>query len=295
MTEAGKNKQVRRRKRHGGKKTLHYILITIFLLAAGAALSLTVFFKIESVTAVGADKYPPGEIVAASGISAGDNLFRVDVAAVKDKLMAEFPYIEEVAVRHKLPNAIQLEITQCKPAGVLSDSGEFLVITREGKVLERGLLFIPENVPLIKGIDTENVRPGGELGESAAAALRMLDYLFKAAEETDFGEITNVDLTDIYNMKIIYENRLLLNLGTESALVEKLNFLKEMILNQLPADAEGLINASDISRYLIFTEMTIKEAESGKKYTPPKIRGGAGTAEDKPEEASNEAVTESQN
>lgn len=294
MTETRQRNQTRRRKRRKGNKTLHYILVTIFLLATGAALSLTVFFKIESVTAVGVDKYPPDEIVAASGISTGDNLFRVDSAAVRDKLLLEFPYIESVTVRHKLPSAIQLEITQCKPDGALKDGDDLLIITREGKVLERGLLFIPESVPLIKGIDTGNVQPGDILGDDAAEALRMLEYLFKAVEETQFGEITNVDLTDIYNMKIVYENRLLLNLGTESALAEKLNFLKEMIQNQLSADAEGLIDASEISRYLTFTEMTIKEAESGKKYTPPKTRASASAAEDKPaEEAADASEPES--
>lgn len=292
MAENGKKNQVVRRKRRRGKKTLYYILILFFLLAAGAALSLTVFFKIESVTAVGVDKYPPDEIVAKSGIAIGDNLFRVDSAAAKDKLLAEFPYIEKISVKHKLPNAIQLEITQYKPEGALIDSGELLLITREGKVLERGVLFIPENIPLIKGIDTENAQPGKTLGDNSTDALRMLDYLFKAAAETDFGEITNVDLTDIYNMKIIFENRLLLNLGTESALVAKLNFLKEMIQNRLPADAQGLIDASNVSRSLIYTEMTIEEAESGKKYTPKKARQPAQEKQDEPPEESEKENSE---
>lgn len=258
-------------------------------MAAGAALSLTVFFKIESVAAVGSDKYPPDEIVAKSGITVGDNLFRVDSAAVKDKLMAEYPYIEDVYVKRKFPNAVMLEITQYKPEGALSDGGELLLITREGKVLERGILFIPENIPLIKGIDTENAQPGQKLGENSADALLMLDYLFKAVEETDFGEITNVDLTDIYNMKITYENRLLLNLGTESSLAAKLNFLKEMIKNRLPADAQGLIDASNVSRSLIYTEMTIEEAESGKKYTPKKTKPSAQEKQDEPAAESAEA------
>lgn len=295
---AGKVKQTRgakqppankRKKRRRSNRTLYYILITVILLAAGITLSLTVFFKIESVTAVGVDKYPPDDVVAKSGIQTGGNLFRVDSAAVRDKLKAEFPYIDEVELRLKLPNEIQLEVTQCKPGGALLDNGEYLIITREGKVLERGLLFIPESIPLIKGIDTGGAQPGKMLGQNSTDALIMLDYLYKAADETSFGEITNVDLTDIYNMKIVYENRLLLNLGTESELPAKLNFLKETIANRLPDDAEGLIDASDISRSLIYTPMTIAEAESGKKHNEKKPRYSARTVTpDEPDEQSSE-------
>lgn len=268
---AGGRKRKRRRK---GNRTLYYILVTIFLLAAGIALSMTVFFKIESVTAVGVDKYPPDEIIAESGILKGDNLFRVNSKAVKEKLLKKYPYIAEVNVHLKLPHTIQLEMSQCAPAGALTSGNELLLITRDGKVLERGLVFIPEDVPIIIGVETGNAKPGDTLGKdvgdetlmkNSSDALLMLDYLFKAVDETEFGEITNVNLTDLYNMKIIYENRLLLNLGTESELPAKLNFLKEMIDNRLPKDAQGLIDASNIERSLIYTEMTIEEAERGQK------------------------------
>lgn len=282
----------RRKRRRRGKRTLHYILITFFLMAAGVALSMTVFFKVDSITVVGSDKYPPDELIAASGIEKGQNLFRVNTGEVRDSLLKKYPYIDDVAVRLKLPHEIRLEVTQCVPAGALRSGDEFLIITRGGKVLERGLVFIPEDIPLIRGVETGNAQPGDMLAKDPEDlsytgvndALRMLEYLFKAVAETGFDDITNVDLTDPYNMKIVYENRLLLNLGTESELPAKLNFLKEMIENRLPSDAQGLIDASNMGKSLIYTEMTLEEAERGEKGSARKAAGVAAPEADKPAE-----------
>lgn len=284
-----RNRNLRMRNLRRGNRTLHYILIITFLLAAGITLSLTVFFQIDSVTAVGTDKYPPDDIVAASGIQVGDNMFRVDSKAVTENILDKFPYIESVEVTRKLPHAIQLQLTQCVAAGALSDGGDYLIIARDGKVLERGLVFIPEDIPLIKGIKTGGAKPGDTLGDEAADALRMLDYLFKAIDETGFGEITNVNLADPYNMKVVYENRLLINLGTESDLPAKLNFIKETIDNGISKDAQGLINASDISRSLNYTPMSLEDALAGKKRGSAEYAGTSAQDEeldiDEPEDA----------
>ena len=45
-------------KRRHGRYILHYILIAAFVLSVGAALSMTVFFKIEKVEVAGNTKYP---------------------------------------------------------------------------------------------------------------------------------------------------------------------------------------------------------------------------------------------
>ncbi len=295
--EAANNR--RRKKRRRGKRTLHYILLTIFFLALGATLSLTVFFKIDSVTVIGVDKYPPDEIIAASGIEIGDNLFRIDKTTVKSKLKEQFPYLDTVKLNLKMPHGIQIEATQCTPAGAVEDGDEFLMITREGKVLEKGILLIPENIPLILGVNTYGATPGKKLSDydkdskdseaenaakEAEAAMTMLDYLLDAADATGFADITNVDLTDVYNMKIIYENRLLLNLGTEAELTEKLNFIKELIDNRLDENVEGIIDAGNISRSLLFTEMPIEDAKNGKKRSDKKI--AAESKLDKPTESS---------
>ena len=255
-----------RKRRRGGNKTLYYILFTVVLLACAIILSLTVLFKVETVSVTGADKYPPEELARESGIVLGENMFRVDYNGARERLLKSHPYLETVELRLRPPHDIIIEVTQSVPAGAIAEGENSVMITRNGKVLERGLLFIPDGIPLITGINTSGVQPGELLGESSADALRMLGYLFDSVEATGFGMPTNVNLTDIYNMQIVHENRLLLNLGTESELEAKLDFVKNMIAEQLPPNAQGIINAGNVSREVIFIDMPIEDARRGVKH-----------------------------
>jgi hypothetical protein len=257
-----------RKRRRGGNKTLYYILFTLVLLAAAIILSLTVLFEVEAVSVTGADKYPPEELARESGIAIGENMFRVDYNGAKERLKKNYPWLETVEIRLMPPHEIRIEVTQSVAAGAIAEGENAVMITRGGKVLERGLLYLPGNIPLITGIDTAGTQPGENLGEAAADALRMLGYLFDSVEATGFGMPTNVNLSDIYNMQIIHENRLLLNLGTESDLEAKLNFLKNMITEQRPKDAQGIIDAGNVGREVIYVEMPLEDARRGAKHGP---------------------------
>lgn len=263
--EAIASESRRRRRRRRGNRALHYIVLLVFVFVALAALSLTVLFKVERVTVVGTDKYPPDQVARASGIHEGENLFRIDKSAAIQNILEQYPYIEAVEVRRRLPGTVQIDVTQCRPAAAIADGDEFLLITRGGKVLERGLIFIPEDTPLVSGFGAQGARPGDSLAESAGEQLVMLGYLFDAVDQTGFGEITNVDLSDRLNMKVVYENRLVLELGTEADLPYKLDFIREMIENHLAADAEGIIDATNAQKSRVsFTEMPLARALEGK-------------------------------
>ena len=153
----------RRKKRRRGRRTLHFTALILFLIAAGAVLSFTVFFKIEEVRVVGTDKYSPDEVAAATGIQKEDNLLRIDKAAITEKLLGKYPYIESVEIRRKLPPAVEVIITQAQPEAAIPQGDQVVLINREVKVLERGILLVPDNIPLVKGISVTGVAPGGYL------------------------------------------------------------------------------------------------------------------------------------
>lgn len=60
------------------RKVLLAVVLFIVLIAVGAVLSLTVFFKTQSVTVSGSGIYSQEQIVNASEINAGDNLFLIN-------------------------------------------------------------------------------------------------------------------------------------------------------------------------------------------------------------------------
>lgn len=262
----------RRKRRRRGRRTLHYMLLLIVLLATGAILSFTVLFKIEAVTVIGADKYTPDEIVEASGVVLEENLLRIDKAGIRRNLLERFPYIAEVEVRRKLPPSVEITVIQAEPAGAILENGEVALISWEGKVLERGVILIPDDVPVIKGIDAAGARPGDLLGaytspklatgeemtkeqraeeervKGVQERLTMFHYLMEAMGQTEFTNLTNVDLTDRLNIQIMYENRILLELGSEAQLADKLRRVKYILENNIGAEESGTLNAADITR-----------------------------------------------
>lgn len=244
----------RRKRRRRGRLRGHFTLLILFLLAAAAVLCMTVFFKVQDIRVIGTDKYDPDRVAAASGIQMEDNLLRVDAAEVEKRILEQFPYINTVEVKYKLPPAVEITVTQCEVAGAIHQDGDIVLISREGKVLERGSLLVPENVPIVKGINVFNIRPGGTLPESQAEKLGMLRRLLDAMDETGFTNITNVDITDRLNMKTLYENRIVLQLGSEAELAHKLEFIKFTLENKLTPDDKGTLDATEahLARQVIF-------------------------------------------
>lgn len=271
----GRRQAKKPRRRRKGRRTLHHILLVLVLVAAGIALSLTVFFKIEDIVVIGNEHYTPEEIIQVTGIALEDNLFLVDTHQIEQELLATFPYLEEVSVKRAYPPAIEIHTTPSVAVAALEQAAnDYILITYQGKILEQGLALPPWDALLVHGVPIEQAAPGDFLGEyhaippqsnesddqkkqrqrrneqleqtaeDQAEVLRMLHYLFEAMEETGFDTITNIDLTDRYNMSIRYENRLLLALGTEIDLTNKLRFAQHIMENNLVPDALGTIDLS---------------------------------------------------
>ena len=90
---AAYGRAARRRKRSKKKYTLYYLLALVLMLCIGVALSLTVFFKIESIQVVGDTRYAKEQLIDAAGIRRGENLFRVSQKDSSEKLIAGYPYM----------------------------------------------------------------------------------------------------------------------------------------------------------------------------------------------------------
>ena len=72
----------------------------------------------------------------------------------------------------------------------------------------------------------------------------MLTYLVDALESTGFPDVTQVDLTDRLNMQIVYQDRLLIQLGSEADLEYKLQFVTYALENSVEEGFEGILDAS---------------------------------------------------
>ena len=75
-------------------------------------------------------------------------------------------------------------------------------------------------------------------------AFKMLSLLSDAIAQTEFDKITFVDFTDRLNMLLVYDNRVILELGTEAELPYKLRFAKNVLESELESSFTGTLDVS---------------------------------------------------
>ena len=113
----------RKRRRRPGKfrRALHALsrAVLLLLLTAAAIVMMTIFFKVNTISVEGAEKYSAEEITNALDISKGDNLYLWNKMKVQEHLLEKLPYLDSVRIRRHLPDALVLTVTECRAAAAV--------------------------------------------------------------------------------------------------------------------------------------------------------------------------------
>lgn len=287
----------RRRRRRTGRKTLHYLLVFAVAALIMMILSMTVFFKIETLDVAGTTHYAKEEIIAASGIEIGDNLFAMNDKKIVKKLIETFSYIEDVKLKRTFPPSLTIEIEQAEAMSVLDMPGGYTIIGKNGRILEIGAAVYPEGVMLINGLSLHDPQVGSIMGESASyetpeqeqqekESLQMLLHLEDALAQTGFTDVTYIDFSDRFNILLVYQNRILIELGTDHDLTYKLrNIIGILESDRLGSDFEGIFYAFNhesihVRPMDIHTELeNRKAAAQGENLSEEEPSGGEDPAE----------------
>ena len=102
------------------------------------------------------------------------------------------------------------------------------------------------------------IQPGDYISKENNETMAMLISLIDAFEKTDFNDVTRIDISDRLNMKIVYQDRLLIDLGSGDNLEYKLNFVKKTKEFGEELYFEGVIDAT-IPKQLRVREMSIQD------------------------------------
>ena len=243
-TEQGKAAAAVKRKRHKRNYMLYYLMTFILLLAAGTVLSLTVFFRVESVVVEGNTKYANGDLIDSAGITNADNLFRVPTWEIEERLCAQFPYVSAAKVRRVLPATIVIEITQAVVDEVIETSEGYLLIDKDNVVLEHSAVPTEAFFAHAVGIDVSGAEVGKPLPEEYAEPMRLLRALHSAAEDANFSKIDLIDVGDPLNLRLLYDRRLIVEIGSELDLDQKLQLAWYSIENEVEPNFVGTLDVS---------------------------------------------------
>ncbi len=230
----------RRRRRHGSIYIPLAIILTVVLLIVG----VIIFFKVAVIEVEGTDKYTATEVIEASGIKKGQNIFRLDKDSVEQKIYEQLPYIDEVTIVRKLPEKVLVEVSECYHLAAIRSGGDYLIINKHGKILEES--NSADDSILVRGVKPVEPEVGKKLalGDTGAMQLNaMTDVLsaFVAADMAD--EIEWLDMSNIGNITFEYQDRFTVELGKSENAEMKMQLLLSVVENLQGTD-KGRIDVS---------------------------------------------------
>ena len=127
-------KTVKYHRRRGG---ILYAAVAVVLIAASLVAACTVFFRVESVTVEGNERYSTEEILSVASVEMGANMILTPSQQIADAVTSALPYVDQVEVQKRFPTTVNLVITECQPVAVITGAASAWVIDAKGKLLEQ--------------------------------------------------------------------------------------------------------------------------------------------------------------
>ena len=243
-------------------------LTTILAVVLALVLGMSVFFKVEKISVIGANVYGEWTIQENAGINIGDNLLTFGRTRAAGKIIANLPYVKSARIGIKLPDTVIIEIEEEAVVYSIQDQdGVWWLMNSDGKVVEQTnaqtarthtqvlgvTLYQPQ--PSEPGIATEDApTETNEAGEAMTAlvtgaqrlnaALRIL----QALELNDIvGDAASVDVSQLQDIILWYGTQYQVNLGSinnsKFDIAYKITYMKNAIL-QMSDYQTGILDVS---------------------------------------------------
>jgi cell division septal protein FtsQ len=165
------------------------------------------------------------QILSVADLHEGENIFRVNLARVHERLQ-ELPQVDEVEVIRKLPAEIDIRIVERKPIGWITSEKQiadpfaseaaFLLDARGVLMKEKKLLPEYLGLPLILGCASESLEAGKTVASpEAKAALELLRLSTRSFMQTRF-QIREIDVSKGYCLIVTDKNHSRVTFGFDN-------------------------------------------------------------------------------
>lgn len=231
-----------RRRRRGRFSFLLKFLCFVLVLGAMIA-ALTLFFKADVILVEGNARYTNDQIIEASGLQIGDNLYLMNKYAHAQEIFRRLPYVERAAINRKLPDTLLIEVHECEAAAAVPGQNGTWLMSAQGKLLEQAKK-LPENCVKVSGCSLVDPVESGEatVGEEEAYKLEVLKELLLGAEKKSMlSHVEAVDLGDDSCLQFSYAGRFTVKLPWDADIAYKLESLATVV-NYLELNETGVIN-----------------------------------------------------
>ncbi|NLG53518.1 MAG: FtsQ-type POTRA domain-containing protein [Clostridiales bacterium] len=215
-----RRRKKRRRRNFGSILTV----LTVLIVAGAIITSITVFLKVAKFEVVGTSKYSPAEIIEASGIKTGENMFSVNKFKVSSNILKKFPYIGQIKINRRFPDTFIFTVTERTPAGYIEADDRIWLVASDGYLLEsfeRAEFKLV--VPQIVGASLMSPLPGSKVSFEEQGKIPALSEITSGLHKHGLiPQINLIDISKLYSLSFTYQNRLKVVLGDVSDINAKI-------------------------------------------------------------------------
>ena len=243
-------------------------LVSMAAVVAAVFFALSVFFRVDTITVAGTDKYTPWMVRQAAGVEPGDALLGIGKARVASRIVSKLPYVDEVKVAVRLPGTVEIQITELQVTYSIEDeNGSWWLISASGRAVEQvtmekalgytgvtGLVIrVPQPGEAISAIPGRIVDPGEGTSvtldqDQADEQLDTLIAVMTALEKNRIiGKVAWINVTDLSDIRLEYPHLLTVRLGKPERMDYKISYLAAAV-EQLSDSQSGELDLSFMYR-----------------------------------------------
>ena len=235
-------------RRRSGSNIVYYIMIAILAVIIFAVLSVTVLFNTEKIVVEGESDYTDEQIIAASGLKGDENLVRLSLSGIPEKMLDKLVTLDSISVSKVYPSTIKFTVTRSVPMASISYGGRNYVISHIGRVMSMDDQDA-DCMHIIGYKPADSVIVGGFIKAENEEQDKLVQDISAAIEKAEIDKITTVNIADNLNIILTYDDRVEIHMGSILQLNEKVRIIRELLYNGYIAETEHVtLDVSDTSR-----------------------------------------------
>lgn len=208
------------------------VLFALLALAVGVLLKSQVFI-IRNIEVEGVESVSANEVIRKAGLSLGLGIFSVDENEVRKNFERE-GLISFDALQRRLPDTVRLIVHERARRAVVNYLGVAVVIDGEGYVIEQLGEMPAYNLTVVTGVRATSYQVGRKLRSDVPLQVEsMLKVLAAIDAQGMTGRVSELNVADLDNMYVMEQGGMMVKIGDETMLKEKLLWMQSVLDQQL--------------------------------------------------------------
>ena len=231
----------RKRRNRRGRFAVLYRLLTFVVICGAIVAALALFFKVEHIKVDGSTRYTPEEVIAASGVKIGDNLFLMNKFDVAGRIRDGLSYVESVRITRDLPSTLHIVITESRFTVAVEQDGKLWLVSGSGKIVDTAE---PDQKggATVTGLALKDPQIGRSIeSEDETVCSALLELLHLLRDKEMLGDVQAIHLEDASQITVRYLDRFDVLIPWGADMNYKLNYLQKVV-ERLEDNERGTIN-----------------------------------------------------